>query len=100
MVLLLTILFLSFASMFLIVSQIFPILTDKFHRIQSKKVSQAEKQLDEMFVSVNRKKLFLYYTLSPLVLAGLAFFLFNQPVFALAGGVVGFALPALIIRIM
>jgi tight adherence protein B len=68
--------------------------------MQAKKVSQAEKQLEEMFVVVKREKLFLYYTLSPLMLAGAIFFLFNQPFFALIGGVVGFILPAFIIKHM
>lgn len=96
----LVILILAFASVYLIAYQIIPLLTDRLHRAQAKKVSQAEKQLEEMFVLVKPEKLFLYYTLSPLVLAGSIFFLFNQPVLALIAGGIGFILPALIIKLM
>jgi tight adherence protein B len=85
---------------YLIAQQIVPLIAERLHRMQAKKVSQAEKQLEEMFVVVKREKLFLYYTLSPLMLAGAIFFLFNQPFFALIGGVVGFILPAFIIKHM
>lgn len=96
----LIILILAFASVYLIAYQIIPLLTDRLHRAQAKKVSQAEKQLEEMFVVVKRERLFLYYTLSPLVLGGSLLFLFNQLSFALIGGVLGFILPAFIIKVM
>ncbi|MFA5144936.1 MAG: type II secretion system F family protein [Candidatus Omnitrophota bacterium] len=96
----LLILILLFASVYLIAQPIIPFVTDKLQRAQAKKVSQAEKQLDEMFLLVKREKLFLYYTLSPVVLAGLAMLLFHQVVIAVIAGAVGFLLPAFVIKQM
>lgn len=96
----LIILILSFNSVCLISQQIIPLLIDRLHRAQAKKVSQAEKQLEEMFVVVKPERLFLYYTLSPLILGGLAFFVFNSIAPALIAAGIGFILPAFIIRLM
>lgn len=96
----LIILILSFASVYLVIYQILPLLTEKLHRVQAKKVSQTEKQLDEIFVPVKREKLFLYFTLSPLILGGLTLVLFNQTLLALLAGAIGFILPAFIVKLM
>lgn len=87
-----------FASAGLIGSQVIPFLTKKFHRAQRKKVSEAETQLEEMFVVLPAKKLFLYYTLSPVVLAAAGLILFNKIVAVLIGLVIGFILPEIIIK--
>lgn len=87
-----------FASAGLIGSQLIPSLTKKFHRIQRKKVSEAETQLEEMFVLVPAKKLFIYYTLSPLILGIASFVLFNKIIAVLIGMVLGFILPEIIIK--
>jgi tight adherence protein B len=94
------ILILAYASAYLILSQIVPLLTAKLHLAQEKKVSQVEKQLDGMFVSVKRERLLMYYTLSPLVMAGSLLFLFNQVTVAFVGGAAGFILPAFVIKFM
>ena len=96
----LSILILAFGSVYLIAQQIIPFITQRLYRVQAQKVSQAEQQLEQMFVAVKREKLFLYYTLSPLMLAGATFFLFNQPIIAFVGGLLGFALPAFIVKQM
>lgn len=96
----LLILILSFVSVYLIAYQIIPALTEKFHKAQAKKVSLAEKQLDAMFVLVKKEKLFLYYTLSPIFFGGLAYMLFNKLIFVLMGGVIGFVLPAFVIKML
>ena len=96
----LVILILIFNSVCLISQQIIPLLIGRLHRAQAKNVSQAEKQLDEMFVVVKPERLFLYYTLSPLILGGLAFFVFNSIAPALIAAGIGFILPAFIIRLM
>ncbi|KPK98531.1 MAG: hypothetical protein AMJ95_04015 [Omnitrophica WOR_2 bacterium SM23_72] len=94
------ILLLTFISAYLIAYQVVPSLTDKFHTTQSKKVSIAEKQLDGMFFVVKREKLFLYYTLTPLVFAVAAFLLFRKIPVAFAAGFAGTVLPAMVIKIM
>lgn len=95
-----TILFLCFASVYSIAYQMIPVLTDKFHQIQERKVSKVEKQLGEMFVVIKKERLVLFYTLSPLILGGLIFFLTGQLIFALPAGGLGFILPAYVVKIM
>ena len=51
-----------------------------------------------MFVLVPTKKLFLYYTISPLVFAITGFIIFNKFFVVLIGLVLGFILPGLIIK--
>ena len=99
-VLVFIIIILSFASVYLLAKEIIPLISERLHRVQAKKLSQAEKQLEEMFVQVKREKLFLYYTLSPFILGGIAFVIFNSAVLGLIAGAVGFILPAFIIKIM
>lgn len=87
-----------FFSAAIIGSQLVPALTKKFHRVQRKKVSEAETQLEKMFLLVPAKKLFIYYTLSPLILGAAGFFLFNKVIAFLGGMVIGFILPEFIIK--
>jgi tight adherence protein B len=96
----LIILILSFTSICLISQQIIPLLIQRLQRAQAKKISQTEKQLEEMFVVVKPGRLFLYYSLSPLILGGLAFFVFNSIAPALIAGGAGFILPAFVIKLM
>lgn len=100
LILQLAILLFTFASVYLLAYQIIPLLTNKLHSVQAKKVSLAEQQLDAMFMPIKREKLFLYYTLGPLIAGGITFFFFNNIVIALAIGLVTSILPALIIKIM
>jgi len=94
------IIILAAVAVYLLSNQIVPLLAERFHNVQSKKVSIAEKQLDQMFVSVRREKLFFYYTLSPLLFGGLGFIIFNKISLALIAGVIGSIIPAIIIRFM
>ena len=94
------ILILAFASVYLIAHQVIPILTQRLHNVQSLKVSRAEKQLDEMFVTVKKEKILLLYSLSPIIFGGLAFFVFNKLLFAMLAGAIGLVFPAFVIKLM
>lgn len=96
----LAIFLLIFCSMGLLCSQLIPFIIAKFHRLQTKKVSKAEKQLEEMFVLVPTQKLFLYYTLSPVILGVISFLVFNQLMAVLIGAGIGLVLPTFIIKRM
>lgn len=93
-----TIFILIFASIALLGSLLIPFIVRQFHNIQAKKVEKAEKKLDDMFVRVDPRKLFFYYTLSPLILGVAGLIFFHQVIFAVLGGLVGLSLPTLFIK--
>jgi tight adherence protein B len=78
--------------------QIFSLLGEKFYHLQRRKLSEIEKKLDEMFMLIERKKLLFYYTLSPLLLMGVAFILFKNFIVVLVAGFLGLSLPTLVLK--
>lgn len=89
---------LAFAAVGLLSSQLIPLLLNKFQRPLEKKVGEAEKELDTMFVQVERNKLLLMYILPPLILGGLGLIILQNLLFLLVGIAVGLVLPTLIIK--
>ena len=90
-----------FSSIGLLGSQFVPFLTKKFHILQIKKANTAGKKLEGMFFLVPANKLLLYYTLSPLILSGVFFFLFNRNFISWSIGlVIGLILPEFIIKFL
>ncbi|MFH1396919.1 MAG: type II secretion system F family protein [Candidatus Omnitrophota bacterium] len=85
------------ASIILISSQFLPVLLGRWQNLQDKKVGEAEKQLDKMFIQVERKKLFLWYTITPLVFGFGTFFIFGNIPVAFFCGLGSFIFPAIII---
>ncbi|MFA5350138.1 MAG: type II secretion system F family protein [Candidatus Omnitrophota bacterium] len=85
------------ASIILIVSQLLPIFLQRASTLHTKKVAEAEKQLDKMFIQVNRQKLILWYTVTPLILGVLGFLFLRSLGLALLVGAVSFIFPSLII---
>jgi len=100
MVLLIQILIFIFAllTISIVAYQVIPLFGEKFYHFQKKKVSEAEKKLDDMFVLVERKKLFFYYTLSPLILMIVAFILFKNFISILVAGILGLSLPTVVLK--
>lgn len=92
------ILSLIFSSVCLLAYQIIPLISKRLQRIQRKKVVQAERQLEDMFVLMRQEKLFLYYTVSPLILGSASFLLFHKVSLVLLAGVIGIILPTFIIK--
>jgi len=95
---LLFILILIAASIVLIGSQLIPIFLERASTLHYKKVGEAEQQLDKMFIQVNRKKLVLWYALSPLGTGFLGFLFFHSFGLGLVCGAAGFILPSLVIN--
>ncbi len=89
---------LIFASVALVSSQIIPYLLNKFQRPLDKKIAKTEKQLDTMFVQVERKKLIFFYLLPIPVLGMAGFVIFNNLFAAFLGAAAGFALPPVAIK--
>jgi len=86
------------ASIVLIISQLLPIFLERASNLHTQKVAEAEKQLDKMFIQVNRQKLFLWYTITPLIMGILGFLFLRSLGLALLAGLVSFIFPSLIIR--
>ncbi|GAG54210.1 unnamed protein product [marine sediment metagenome] len=75
-----------------------PVIADRIHKIQNRKVDEAVKKLDDMFVVVERKRLFFIHMLAPVAAAAAGFVFFHSLIAILAGAVLGAVLPAIIIK--
>lgn len=95
---LLIILLFIFSSIILFILAATPLATIIMNRIQGKKAEVAERKLDTMFIQINKKKLILLYTFSPLVLGMAVFFFSNSLLFSIVAAGVGFMLPALVLK--
>jgi len=65
-----------------------------------KRVGKATKQLDNMFVHIERDALMLMYLMPPLVLGGLGFIFFHNLICLFFGAVIGLALPTIVIKFL
>lgn len=86
------------SSIILVGMEIIPLITEKFKQFQFKKVNKAEAQLNNMYISVKRKRLLLFYTLSPLALGLAVFFLFNNLILAVLISLGGLIVPDIVIK--
>lgn len=86
------------ASIILIGSQLLPVFLQRASNLHAKKVEETEKQLDKMFIQVNRKKLLFWYAVTPLIMGLLGFIIFRNLGLALASAAVSFILPSLVLR--
>jgi len=93
-----TIFILTFSSVGLLCAQGLPLLLNRLQHLQDRKVNQTEKQLDNIFIHVNKEKLFLFYTAIPLGLGLIAFAFFHNPIFIFIGVALGSSLPTLVIK--
>lgn len=75
-----------------------PMILNKAYNLQEKKLQQAEKKLDDMFIVVQRQRLFLFSVLSPLVLGLAGLVLSRNLLLALLMFAVGIYLPKLVLR--
>ena len=96
----LIILLLFFGSLGIIFLELAPLVSGKVRTIQEKHLAHTEKQLDTMFIFVQRRKLLLMFTLVPLTLAMLGFAISGNPIGFLAGVLVGLVVPLLGLRVM
>lgn len=95
-----TIFILIFSSIGLIGSQLLPLVLSKLQRRQDKKVEEATKQLETLFLEVNKEKIALFYAFSPIILGVAGFLLFHNLPFALLGAGLGLALPTFAIKML
>jgi len=93
-----TIFTLTFSSVGLLCVQGMPFILDRLHKLQERRIDRTEKQLDKMFIHVNKEKLFLLYTAIPLGLGLIAFLFFHNLIFIFIGIALGLFLPTLVIK--
>lgn len=70
-----------------------------YRQTQEKKAQEASKKLENLFLEVERKKITLIFVITPLLFAGTGFFFLQNPVGAIVGGVIGFVLPNIFIKV-
>jgi len=89
---------LAFSSAGLLVWQCFPLLAARLTQYQGKRVKESAKRLDNMFIRVPSKKLFLVHTLTPLILGGIGFLVSGEMLAALISAAFGLLLPTIVIK--
>jgi tight adherence protein B len=89
-----------FISVFLIVYGLVPVALERYKKLQEKKLETATKKLDDLYVEVQRKKLSFLFFLTPIVLFVVTFILTHNILIGIGAGVVGFAIPNLMISMM
>lgn len=94
------ILLLAFSSVGMIATQVIPIFMKNAERRLDKRVGKAAKQLDTMFVHIERDTLLLMYCLPPLILGGLGLLLFRNLILLFFGAVIGIGLPTMVIKML
>jgi tight adherence protein B len=91
---------LVFSSVGALVWQYSPLWAQKLSRYQSKKVKESAERLDNMFIRIPLKKLFLFHALTPLALGGVGFLVSGKMFIALILAAFGLALPSIILKRM
>ena len=94
----LVILILAFFSVVFFTEALLPLFFAKYRQMQQKKVEAASRKLDNLFMEVERKKLSLFFVLTPLVLTLGAILIYRNLFVGMIGGVVGIVLPNLLIK--
>jgi tight adherence protein B len=87
-----------FSAIVFIINSLLPLVFDKMQAAQSRETDKTEKQLDSLFIQINKQKLILLYTLAPLILGVAGLLFFGNLIAALIGVGIGLALPTLFIK--
>ncbi len=96
--LLLLILALILISVLLLSHVLIPASMEKYRGVQEKKAHEASKKLENLFFEIEKRKITIIFISIPLIFAGAAFFLLQNLIAGLLGGVVGLVLPNIFIR--
>ena len=86
------------AAIILIASQLLPVFLQRVGNLRAQKVVETEKQLDKMFIEVNRQKLVLWYTVTPLIIGILAFLVLRSLGLSLLAGLSSLIIPSIILK--
>ncbi|MFZ5800857.1 MAG: type II secretion system F family protein [Candidatus Omnitrophota bacterium] len=91
----LVLLFLSFG---ILGAELIAPVVERLRRVQEKRAQKAAERMEDMFVRVKLENFILMYTLAPVVLAVVGYFLFHHLLAVLAGLVMGLVLPSIRIK--
>ncbi len=86
------------AAVILLSIAVFPLVAGKISQLQFKKVNKAEAKLETMFIQADRKRLLLFYALSPLILAVAAFIITNSLIISFIAAGIGLIIPEIYLR--
>lgn len=95
-----TILLLMFSAIGFLAYQIIPTFMRRYSQAQKARMEKAARQLDQMFIFTEKRRLFPIFTVTPLSLGILGFILMRNPIAIAVGVLVGLALPKAIIKLM
>ncbi len=76
----------------------YPMIAGKVSSVIQRKADEASLQLEDIFIRLSRKQLWMIYALSPLGTGVLFWLMASQPVMGLIGTVIGFAVPHIAIK--
>lgn len=97
---LIIILILAFVPITFLAYKSLPFILGKYSKVQKERIVKAEKELDNMFMFKDRKKLILLFTVIPLALGIIGFILLSSILGFGIGLVMGFILPSILIKNM
>jgi tight adherence protein B len=89
-----------FCSVGVVFLLLLPLISDLLSKMQSKRLHNLEKQLEDMFLWEEIKKLSIYFTLCPVGLGLILFLFFRSWIFTIVGVAIGFFLPPFMIRML
>lgn len=90
---------LAFGAIFFITWALLPGSMERYENLQEKKASVASKKLELLFLTVERKKIIAFFTLSPIIFAMIGLILFQHWFGILIGVVIGYALPNICVKV-
>ncbi len=88
------------AAIILLSSVIFPVLAGIFSKLQFKKITNTEAKLEKLFIHTDRKRLFLFYALSPVALAAAGFIITNSLIISFVAAGIGLVIPEIYLRML
>ncbi len=100
MLLKISILLLMFASIGFLAYQFIPSFMQRYSQTQRVRMEKASKQLHQMFIFTEKRRLLSIFMVTPLALGALGFLLLRNPIGALLGAGLGLLLPRIWIKYM
>lgn len=97
---LLVVLLFAFFSVGLISFTLAPFLAKTYHKFHQKRTEKTTRKLEELYVEVRKKKLFVFQAALPLIFGGIGFIIFQNTAAAVALAVFGFVAPSAAIKIL
>ena len=88
----------GFSAVALAGAATYPLLAKRVEQSLHQRVQEASVELEDMFITMSRKRLWLLHLVAPIALAGLAWVFMRKPPVSLAAAVVGLVLPRFVVR--